>query len=41
MQAIAVAVALSVLGGAVKLYTDVQALKLKFEYVNGRWDAPK
>lgn len=40
VQQIVVAVVIALIFGAVKLYTDVQTLKTKFEYVNGRWDAP-
>jgi hypothetical protein len=41
VQQIVVAIVIALIFGAFKLYTDVQALKLKFEYLNGQWDVPK
>jgi len=40
VQAVAVAAILAIGSAAVKLYLDVQLLKAKFEYLNGRWDLP-
>ena len=40
LQQVIAAVVIALIFGAVKLYTDVQTLKTKFEYVNGRWDTP-
>jgi hypothetical protein len=40
-QAIAVAVTIALLSGAVKLYNDVQELRIRFNYVNGDWKPPR
>jgi hypothetical protein len=41
VQAIVVGMVLAMIGGAVKLYNDVQELKVRFNYVHGEWSAPK
>jgi hypothetical protein len=42
LRNVATAVVVALLGGAVKLYLDVQELKARFEYVNGSgWTVPK
>jgi hypothetical protein len=40
MQTIVVAIIMALLSGAVKLYLDVQELKIRFNYVNGEWKTP-
>lgn len=40
VQSLIVAVVMAVVTMAAKTYVDVQLLKAKFEYTNGRWDLP-
>lgn len=40
VNALLVPVILALTGAAIKLYVDVEILKTKFEYVNGRWETP-